>query len=221
MRDIRRLIVLPLFGLLASAAEYQQPPDPRGGSFDSNGSSITWADDFQFAESTTIRALSWWGHDNGPRSGPDLFSVRLFTDAAGRPGVPIPEFVTGSITKTAAGVDPLGPYPQWQYSTVLIMPFEAQSGLRYWLSIANPPAGSWSWQASDNQMNLGTRLSIGGGLWEARGSNTAFELLSIPEPTGILLFLLGLCGFPLVLRVRVARKTHAKNDDGPTAHRRR
>jgi len=149
----RCLLSLALFvGLSSSAANYIQPPGHFGG-FDSD-EHIAVADDFQFAQDTLIRGINWWGGYFNPPIGLDNFTMRLYADNGGRPGQLVDEFSVGPITKTATGnfVNP-GLYAEFRYSASLQLPFEAEAGNRYWLSIVNPPRDRWLWEASSSPLN--------------------------------------------------------------------
>jgi hypothetical protein len=179
----RCLIALVLCARISSsAADYLQKPGHFGG-FGSDGGVITVADDFQFPQNTLLGSLNWWGGYFNPPPGPDNFTIRLYTDIGGQPGWRVSGFTLGSITKqpTANFVNP-GLYPEFRYSANLLSPFEAQAGVRYWLSIVNPPRDIWLWEASASALNPGVQRSFDGVTWQPYFDNTAFELVGVPEP---------------------------------------
>src|SRR6185436_5506776 len=106
------------------------------GGFDSDGSVFTVADEFRFTKNALIGSLSWWGGYANPPPGPDSFSLQLFNDAGGHPGILLAGFQIGSIQKVATGnfVNP-GAHPDYQYSAALQTPFLAEANVTYWLSI--------------------------------------------------------------------------------------
>lgn len=175
-----------------ASADYLQSPGHFGG-FGSDGGIITVADDFRFDQNTLIGGLNWWGGYFNPPPGPDNFTIRLYTDNAGQPGLLLTGFNLGPITKTPTGsfVNP-GLYAEFRYSADLLSPFEAKAGDRYWLSIVNPPRDIWLWEASGNPLNPGVQRSFHGGDWQPYFDNTAFELVSVPEPSSSLLLTVGL-----------------------------
>lgn len=70
----------------AAATQGIQTPGHFGG-FSSDGSVFTVADDFRLEQTTQIVGLTWWGgYFNQPTS-PDAFTVRIFSDDGGSPGV--------------------------------------------------------------------------------------------------------------------------------------
>ncbi len=183
---------LPLLGCICLAAFttsavplYQQLPGHFGG-FDSDAT-LTVADDFQLQQPALIGGLIWWGGNYGSVPQDD-FTVRLYSDSGGQPGLLLAEFALGAVSKIATGdyVNPPSLYPEFEYSATLTTPFSAQAGVKYWVSIVNSPVNFWLWEASDSLLNPGVQRSYNGGPWQPYGYNTAFELLPVPEPGGAL-----------------------------------
>ena len=189
------VILLSLNAAISDAAVYQQLPGHFGG-LGSDSISVS-ADDFQFAQATPIGSIAWWGgsYTPSPMDDPDAFSVRLFSDSNGQPGMLLSDFMIGSISKMPTGDfldyyssdQPDDEYPEYRYTVSLQQTFVMQSGVRYWLSIANPPANMWLWEASASDLNPGSMRSFYEGSWQADEYNVAFELEAAPEPqTGTL-----------------------------------
>jgi len=167
-----------------SAYLYQQLPGHFGGD-GSDGITVS-ADDFQLAQDTLICSLSWWGGYTPPQPDSDEFSVLLYSDNNGQPGTILSGFTIGPIDKVTTGDFVNGPdfYPEYLYSATLNEPFLAQAGVRYWLSIDNPPGNSWLWEASDSNLSPGSlRSSDGGVTWDTSNDyDMAFELDATGRP---------------------------------------
>lgn len=192
------------------AASFLQSPGHFGG-FGSDGSVFSVADDFQFAEGTSISGLNWWGGYFNPPSGTDPFTVRLYADDGGRPGTLLQQFVFDSVAKESTGQFVNGGprlYPEFRYSAVLGKPFLAEAGATYWLSIINPPRDTWLWEASASLADLGVQRSFSRQDWLPYFDNAAFELTSVPEPENTVVAGLGVTGLAWILRYMKRLKTN-------------
>jgi hypothetical protein len=188
----------------SSAADYQQLPGHFGG-FDSDGGDIAVADDFQFEQETLLGSINWWGGYFNPPSGPDNFTIRLFSDSGGQPGSLLGQFAIGAADKVATGQF-VGLHPEFKYSANLPAPFLAEAGAKYWVSIVNPPRNFWLWEGSATTVNLGVQRSFSGGPWQPYFDNTAFEMVAVPEPKGMILMTAGLAGVFLYFRGRKEKR---------------
>jgi len=196
-------ILLCALALRTPAAVYQQLPGQFGG-FSSDGSTITVADDFQLGQDTLIGSIVWWGGYFNPAPGPDNFTVRLFADDGGQPGLLLDQLDFGPVNAVATGqlVNAPDLYPEYEYSASLPTPFLAQAGVKYWVSIVNPPRDIWLWEASASSLNPDVQRSFNGSSWEPYYDNTAFELEAVPEPSVCGFIFLGAGTTVLLLRRR-------------------
>ncbi len=189
-------ILLSLMVVSSTTANYLQAPGGRL-ALSSDGPVIV-ADDFRLTQDTLIGELNWWGGYYSPPPIPDNFIVRLFADDDGKPGLLLPGFSIGFITKTATGnsILPIAsgwPSPQYRYSASLLSSFQAQADVRYWVSIVNQ-YDSWAWELTNSLENDGIqRIFAHNGNWGASPTfNMAFEVVTVPEPSGALLFMGGI-----------------------------
>lgn len=194
MKITSQLILLfSLFVTAALGADYQQLPG-HGGGLQSDGAAIVVADDFVLAETTEIAGFTWWGgYDNTPTVS-DSFLITLYADSGGQPGSLEPAFVVQRTTRTPTGdFVSLGIYSEYLYNATLETPFQAQAGVRYWLSIANPmPAGeTWQWELSSSSPSVGAQRFYDGTWHPHAVVGTAFTVpeFAVPEPNSLALVL--------------------------------
>jgi hypothetical protein len=192
---------LTFFSITAEAETigYEQSPGHRAG-FTSDGQVYTVADAFQLDQSAFIRNITWWGGYGNTGDFPppvaDDFTIRLFADQSGKPGVLVGDFNVGNnVNRVATGdfvnqpvPDPDFPFPgqaEFKYSFDLPGPFLAKANTRYWLSIINVPVSDiWLWEVSGSLINLGvqqSRMDPVFGPWvpfdpAGNEDNTAFQL---------------------------------------------
>jgi hypothetical protein len=203
---------LTFFSITAEAETigYEQSPGHRAG-FTSDGQVYTVADAFQLDQSAFIRNITWWGNYAHDKSFPppvaDDFTIRLFADQDGEPGVLLGDFLEGNNVNRVATGDFVLPYPpgttEFKYSFDLPGSFLAKANTRYWVSIINVPvADAWVWEASRSLINLGVQRNFRGspvfGPWEPYfdvfANNTAFQVeidpvrvSDSPEPSSVIL----------------------------------
>jgi hypothetical protein len=158
---------------------YSQDPGRFGGA-SSDGGRITVADDFQLTQDTAITRVRWWGGYFNQPPVPDTFTLRLFSDAGGHPGPLIMTLETPGVRATRTGFFS-GNEAEVEYTADLRTPFVARAGIKYWLSIVNPPDQVWLWEASHDSKNAGCFRSFNDpvfGPWQALEDNRAFQLES-------------------------------------------
>ena len=209
---------LTFFSITAEAETigYEQSPGHFGG-FDSDGPGITVADEFQLDQSAFIQNITWWGgYSLGyrvefPPPVADDFTLRLFADQSGKPGVLVGDFNVGNnVNRTATGdfvsppyPDPDLPFPgrpEFKYSFNLPGPVPAEANTRYWLSIIDVPVSdvdTWLWEVSGSLSNLRVQRSYIDpvfGPWVPWFDNTAFQVeidpvrvSNSPEPSSVIL----------------------------------
>jgi len=208
---------LTFFSITAEAETigYEQSPGHFGG-FSSDGQVITVADEFQLDQSAFIRNITWWGgYGNTVEFPPpvaDDFTIRLFADQSGEPGVLLGDFHEGNnVNRVATGdfvnppdprdvFDPFLGRAEFKYSFDLPGSFLAEANTRYWLSIINVPVtDAWVWEVSDSLINLGVQRSSPlwtpvFGPWVPWFDNTAFQVgidpvvvSDSPEPSSVML----------------------------------
>lgn len=202
MNKITLSILLGLAMTNVSVADFVQPPGHFGGF----GSDATFrvAEDFQFAQTSSIGKLIWWGGNYGPTTSSDTFTVQLYANVGGQPGGLLSGFNVGNISATPTGnyVNP-GLYPESRYSADLLTPFVAQAGTTYWLSITYSPTGTWLWEDSSRaDIGAGVQRSYKGGAWEPYYDRTAMQLVVVPEPSSALLLAGAVASWLLMKRAR-------------------
>ena len=182
---------------------YEQLPGQFGG-FSSDGIVLTVADNFELDQNALISGLVWWGGYFNPPPGSDNFTISLYSDNGGQPGTVLEQYDLGVVNAVATGlfVNPPDLYPEFEYSANLPTPFLAQAGVTYWLSIVNPPADVWLWEASASPLDPGVERSFNGGAWQPFDYNTSFALEAVPEPPALGLVALGVI---CLIRRRKAR----------------
>ena len=182
--------LLVVLGLLASTPApgqtilYEQPPNPFGGA-NSDGQSITVADDFRLSSAASLEQIVWWGGYGSahlPRPDGDAFTLRIFTDAGGRPGDLIVTYTFGTEARRTQ-VSPT----DFEYGFILPSPLALEANRTYWLSLANVPTSlSWTWMSSSFEQETCTPstpcsrrsfVSPTLGPWEDAIDNEAFRLL--------------------------------------------
>ena len=218
---MNRIVFSILLGLAAiniSRADFVQLPGHFGGF--TCDPTIRVAENFEFAQSSTISSLTWWGGYYNPPPGLDSFTVQLYADTGGQPGGLLSGFNIGAINKMATGdfVNP-GLYPEYKYSADLQTPFVAQAGTTYWLSITYSATQVWLWEDSTRtDINSGVQRSFNGGAWQPYYDRTALQLVVVPEPSSALL-LAGALVMLLVKRHRAAALHNlAESVAPPKAH---
>lgn len=164
----------------------------------------TWqslADDFTLVDPAAIRRIKFWGfydHNVEPQ-GVETFRIRFYESRMSEnlPGALIYESSSSGVQRAFTGRTILvsGAPAEWEFCLDLGLPFVAEANLRYWLEIVQ--VGSlesmfrWEFsrwaeingQAFDNPIvGEWTHTSV-------ETSDTAFQLITVPESTTILFML--------------------------------
>jgi len=189
------LFVSTLAGQANAAVVFQQLPDFELPGTSSQGQWVSStkgvagtapgyraADNFHLSSAATISQIQWWG---SPLAGGDSFTFTFYADNSGVPGTVISTANAGSMTTSAiSGLSQATDL----YSTSLSTPFNAAANTPYWVSIFD--AGStadWQWEQSEHGSAFQVQNSANS-TWTQTGSDFAFSLAAVPEPTtGVLM----------------------------------
>lgn len=185
------------FGGLGADTEFVPDPSLPG---------VSWqraADDFLLLEPTTIRQVNWWGfynEDNPPAS--ETMRLRFLGARAGD-GLPdegnvLREQLVQNPSRTwtghlvATGIAPR----EYFFATTLSAELQLQANTNYWLEIVQVGvvATRFRWEFSLAQRNGQATINPSHD-WRTSypgvESDTAFQLICVPEPSSALLLLLG------------------------------
>jgi len=177
------------------------------------------ADDFLLDTGAILTGITWYGSYlfTPTQPMPDAFTIRVYTDDLGMPSEsPLyTALFSGGVDRQFTGVVASGGYEMYHYD-VAVAPLALSANTRYWLSIVNSTSSStqfmgWAWaynQDGEDPQFVGDathRWVREGGEWTTYGSsNLAFSLLgqsiSVPEPSALALFSLGLLGLGFARR---------------------
>lgn len=205
----KTLTATALSGLLAFSAEAAVifdnggPDANRGWPYSDFAFPAEIADDFVLAPGgAVVRDVHWWGRYGSRDVAPaaDAFTIRIFADAAGRPGGDPLHTATflAPVTRTLVS-DPTG--IQWttyfSYDAV-IAPIALAGDTTYWLSIVNDTAPSipdWLWASTTTDGRAAFRDDPSDS-WSTFAPHQAFALTdsgtAVPAPaTAILLAVAG------------------------------
>ncbi|RKZ06586.1 hypothetical protein DRQ25_13610 [Candidatus Fermentibacteria bacterium] len=151
------------------------------------------ADDFEFAETTTIKMIRWWGGywngGGGPIDSP--VEIYLYLDDGTGNGPTLPQHTSaiqswmippGSYSEVADGVNYLCEFEFYGYVVL-------SAGVKYWFEIRKAfpfdPYGQYGWIQSE-PVSLSPCVQGFDGLgidwWTAQTTDAAFELVWWPNP---------------------------------------
>lgn len=175
------------------------------------------ADDFVLSTPGTVRRIVWWGFygdtfDSVPEPPPvtERFRIRFY---GARPGDGLPD--DGNILLEESFLDPsrvatgrivfVGPLaPEFIYQVDLPTPLSLEAGTPYWLEVvqAGEIESLFRWEFSIADQNGQAFRNAATGDWRhtvSINADTAYQLLAIPEPATLTLWLIVLC---VVVRAR-------------------
>jgi hypothetical protein len=160
------------------------------------GSFSTAYDDFTLNTTSLVTTVGWsGGFFNGPNPGNiTAFNIGFYLDSGAAPGALValfPQSITGNGNATGPNGD-----DSYNYAIDLNIPFVAQAGTKYWVSIqadlAYPP--QWGWAEGTGGNGIGHQVFFGNPQAGIRDMAFSLSGLPVPEPATYLLFALGLAG---------------------------
>jgi len=168
------------------------------------------ADDIMVSEAATIRQLCWWGfyNENDPPES-EVMRVRFYSDDGGLPGDILFEQELVNPTRVATGeVILVGELPPEYLFESQIDPFDMAANTLYWLEIVQlgDMDSHYRWEYSLSEPTDFAFRNTFFPEWDNAGlvSSLAFQLSTVPEPTTVVLVMLG---GSLLIRNRRARRT--------------
>ena len=162
------------------------------------GSTIDFppADNFVLTDgASTITDIHWTGYYliDPPT---DAFTVYIYGDDSGAPGVAPLHTLTGTVQRVNSGNDNLGGFDDYNY-VLNIDPLALSANTTYWLSITNDIApDAWFWSLSDVSAGDANQKAVTA--WVELDVELAFQLTNdavVPEPASMTLRGFGLVAF--------------------------
>jgi len=175
------------------------------------------ADEFSLASGhNVVTDVHWWGgcviNDGGTiTSGTNCptgdFTLHIYNDSGSNsPGTLLATFNVGNANQTLTNqtIAARGGIPEYYYSTS-IPDLTLTPGTEYWLGISNSttPDVVWGWAVAAQL--TGDAFQFGGGVWNARTNELAFNLTGLPEPGTLALFTAGAIGLVRLRRRKPKR----------------
>ena len=159
------------------------------------------ADDFTVAQAAVVNRIVWWGFydQNVMPSVDDMFRIRLYDQqpTAALPGNVLYEQSFSSVPRTWTGrfIVTFGAPRELRYEVGLSVPMTLNPLTPYWLEIVQDGDvnSHFRWEQSQNTLLNGQAfVNAVVGDWTqsfpSPQSNTAFQLITVPEPTSAILF---------------------------------
>ena len=158
------------------------------------------ADEFSLAlGSNTVGDVHWWGGcvvndagtlTTGTNCPTGAFTLNFYNDSGSNsPGTLFASYSVGNANQTASGltIAARGGIPEYSYSTFIpALPLTA--GTEYWLGISNTTTTDVVWGWEFTTQGTGDAYQFGGGIWNARSNELAFNLTGVPEPGSLVMF---------------------------------
>jgi hypothetical protein len=168
------------------------PPDHLNGN---NMGFAFQAEDFTLAASATLTGVRFWSLEGGnPYRGSIAWSITR--DAGSSPGAALASGVESAVTRTALG-SYLG-LQEFRNDFTLGAPLALGPG-SYWLVLHNGAPGNlgdpneFLWESTNaNATRSGVERFANSGPWTTNGTEHAFQISAVPEPTQVLLMMLGM-----------------------------
>ncbi|HOX39167.1 MAG TPA: PEP-CTERM sorting domain-containing protein [Candidatus Brocadiia bacterium] len=207
MKKMAVVMILVLSASFAALAAIVQPPDGVNGYYSNTPFPQGIADDFVSPISGQVTAIEWFGGyvDNLPST--NLFTIKIFTEIGGLPGVKISE-ESAPIVPIGTSVVFSGFVDEYYYSMALASPVPVTSGTNYWLCIYSDDA-EWAWESGGMGNSIAAWSTNAGSGFEAgwmfdSPHDLASLITVVPEPGSVALFVLGAAA--IAIRRRSTKK---------------
>jgi len=163
------------------------------------------ADEFVSSNNFILDTITWWGEYDGATPTTDSFTVQLFSDDGGSPGIN-PSYVidTSSVSRQPDDAE------IFRYSVdVSSANIQLASGSKYYLAVMNDPLdgnANWFWTLGDFMSESWYRAADTDAWWLDSSGNFAMQIegsiadVVVPEPVTLSLFLLPLIYLGVKLR---------------------
>lgn len=175
-------------------------------------------DNFTLIESGLVTEVTWQGSysdfvdlTNNPATPNTVsFELAFWSDASGEPGALLlsQTFPIAAVDVTFVGLSPTN-RNVFNYGLDLTVPFLAQAGTSYWLSIFSNSSSFtplWGWRTGSGGDGMSFQENLATGSEGPVDLDRAFSLSGqpgvVPEPSSILLLISGLAGAALWARRR-------------------
>ncbi len=203
---------VPDFPAPSSArTSYGAPSDPFFRTFDN----------FELTQTALVTEVTWQGSYNdfvNPSNNPAdpntiSFELVFWSDAAGEPGIALlsQTLPIANVSATFVGLTSPSSFNVFNYVTDLPIPFLAQSGTPFWLSIFSNSSSFtplWGWRTGSGGDGMSFQENLATGAEGAVNFDRAFSLSgqnAVPEPGSLVLTTLGLAAAMLRGRRRLRR----------------
>jgi hypothetical protein len=204
------LFVVP--GTLAqSGVVVDRPPSQSGAwpsdtAYPSGGGILSQvlADSFTIDTPAVVRQVNWWGDYWAPAPpATESMQIRVYgTDAgSGLPGAVLLDTMVLDPVRSPTGHMVLGApwtlasFPEYVFHADLTVPISLEPNTPYWLQITQigDTHTGFSWELSSASQNGFAFANPSGDPWQSAqsGNDLAFQLSSVPEPTTLVLLILG------------------------------
>lgn len=195
---------------LADVTLYSQPVEPSsqniGFSFFSSPiararRSFKHADDFVLSAPSEVRAVRWWGINEGVFSNGlanyDQFTIEFFTSQPSPGGQLVAtllhseNFTIAQTAPTNTGrINPLNNQAEMVHFATLASPFNLPANTQLWIAVSahaiNGAGDAWGWRDGTLINGYSNTYSFTSGAWTGfQDTDSAFELIGVPAPTSV------------------------------------
>lgn len=167
-------------------------------------------DEFVLAAEAAVGSVRWWGLSEGRFRADlgnfDAFTVEFFVGVDG-PGGMLPGALVASTQLSLADTAPaatgrLNPANgaiEYAHTAVLDAPVVLEAGVAYFLSVSarsvNGSRDGWMWSDADGLDRYSASYAWASGAWTGyTDTDSAFELIAAPAPSGAAVLAVGGCG---------------------------
>jgi hypothetical protein len=150
---------------------YSQAPTTSYAYYSGSGADYVSYDNFTLGANGTVTSVTWYGlYESSDHVGA-YFTIDLFSNSSGTPGILLSSTTVGSGSPIDTGTYQFPGYDIYSYSAA-INPFSATAGTEYWLSIVSSTSyRGWAWQGG----------SGGDGVSFADGTGMGTTTFSVPS----------------------------------------